>query len=129
MIRYGTEALGLGILKHLKLRHGNADISTTIELRQDVYQYLFTGKGAQSGRRGYINMEKQDFSRCNFPSGWECVVDKLGDGKKVVFPIRLFKLGTQVLCYDKPNIGSYKEVSPGEVEHLFCYYCLCYKLN
>lgn len=89
MIRYGTEALALGILKHLKLRHGNADISTTFELRQDVYQYLFIGKGTQSGRKGYINMEKQDFSRCNFPNGWECVVDRLGDGKKVVFPIRM----------------------------------------
>ena len=70
IIRYGTEALGLGILKHLRSRHGNADISTTVELREDVYKYLFNGKG-------------------NFPNGWESSVDRLGDGVKVFFPIRM----------------------------------------
>ena len=89
IIRYGTEALGLGILKHLRSRHGNADISTIVELREDVYKYLFNGKGRQSGRRGYINMNKDNFCRCNFPNGWECSVDRLGDGVKVVFPIRM----------------------------------------
>ena len=53
IIQYGTEALNLGILKHLRSRNGNADISTIEELRKDVYKYLFNGKGRQSGRRGY----------------------------------------------------------------------------
>ena len=34
-------------------------------------------------------MNKDDFCRCNFPNGWECSVDRLGDGVKVVFPIRM----------------------------------------
>jgi hypothetical protein len=88
-IRYGTEAIALGILKHLKLRHGNADICTSFDIRQDVYQYLLAGKGTPSERKGWTSMEKDDFSRCNFPNGWEYVVDHLGDGKKVVFPIRM----------------------------------------
>ena len=36
-----------------------------------------------------INMDKDDFCHCNFPNGWECSVDRLDDGVKVVFPIRM----------------------------------------
>lgn len=89
MIRHGTDEIALGILRQLKTRHGNADTSTTVEVRQDVYHHLFAGKGRPSGRRGYIDMEKDDFSRCNFPENWDRVADNLGDGKKVVFPIRM----------------------------------------
>ena len=90
-LQEGTEALALGILQHTKAKQGHADAPTTIEMRHDVFNYLFKGKGKQSGRRGHQEFEKNDFCRCRFPDGWDIYIDKLGDGQRVVFPIRARK--------------------------------------
>jgi hypothetical protein len=33
--------------------------------------------------------EKEDFVRCAFPKDWDILIDKLGDGVKVAFPIKV----------------------------------------
>lgn len=88
-IRKGTEAIGLGVLQHLRSKHGHADSSTVIEIRHDVFRHLFKGRGKASGRTGFTELAKADFCRCHLPDGWDTFVDRLGDGQKVNFPVRV----------------------------------------
>lgn len=88
-IRRGTEALGLGVMQHLRGKHGHADSSTIVEMRHDVFQYLFKGKGVPSGRAGHLNLVKEDFGRCHLPDGWDVYVDRLGDGQQINFPVQV----------------------------------------
>ena len=83
--RNGEDALGLGILKHLRMKHGDSDSSTTVEMRMDVFRHIFRGKGRISRRKGWHEFE--DFSLCRLPFQWEKWVNHLGDGKKINFPI------------------------------------------
>lgn len=67
---------------------------TIIPFRHDVFQYLFREKGKKSQDLGNLLWEKQDFSRCSFPSDWDKLLDSLGDRVKIDFPVktRLFIL-------------------------------------
>ena len=70
---------------------------TVIPFRHDVYRFLFNNLGAPSER--HILLAHEDFCRCAFPKDWHMLIDRLGDGVKVVFPIkvRLF------LCKTRKN--------------------------
>ena len=86
-VRAALEAFGLGALKHLRGKHGNSETASIIEMRHDVFRFLFKNKGEQSKRRGWLELRRQDFSNCELPQAWDSYVDHLGDGKKVVYPI------------------------------------------
>lgn len=62
-VKEGAEALALGILLHTKAKQGHADAPHCIEMRHDVCNFLFKGKGKQGSRRGVIELEKHDFAR------------------------------------------------------------------
>ena len=62
-------------------------LPTVCQFRHDVFNYLFNGKGKRDDGR-HIFLEKEDFSRCTMPNEWDQVVDMLGDGVKVSFPIK-----------------------------------------
>ena len=79
----GCKALGLGILHHVKLKHGHANAPTVIEMMHDIFDYFFNGKGRPGKRKGY----KEDFSKCDLPAYWDVYTDRLGDGQKVDFPV------------------------------------------
>ena len=81
------EALGLGILTHLRSKHGDSDTATSIEMKHDVFRYLFRDKGRASRRKGWFEYDFDDFSRCHLPQLWGKFVDQLGDGKRIFFPV------------------------------------------
>ena len=54
---------------------------------KDVFNYLVEGKGRKINN--YTMLEKGDFRRCAFPSEWDQLVDKLGDGIKIDFPVKV----------------------------------------
>lgn len=85
IISYGVDALHAAILENLASKSMSA---TVIPFRHDVFQYLFRGKGKKSQDLENLLLEKQDFSRCSFPRDWDKLLDKLGDGIKVDFPIK-----------------------------------------
>ena len=62
--KQGAEAIGLGLLRHLRPRHGNSDVSTTVEVRQNVFRYIFANKSRDSQQKGWGEYEKDDFCRC-----------------------------------------------------------------
>ena len=85
LITSGVDALHAAILENLASKSTSPSI---IPFRHDVFQHLFRGKGKRSKDLGNLLLEKQDFSRCSFPSDWDKLIDNLGDGVKVDFPIK-----------------------------------------
>ena len=60
---------------------------TTVEMRHDVFRFLFKDKGVESKRKGWLQLQKEHFDHCRLPALWHAYVHHLGDGKKVVFPV------------------------------------------
>ncbi|XP_028394782.1 uncharacterized protein LOC114518939 isoform X1 [Dendronephthya gigantea] len=85
-IELGKDALACGLLEQLKSR---STLPTVITFRHDVLNYFFNGKGKTSNERGSILLNKEDFRRCCFPDNWDRVVDSIGDGVKIDFPVKL----------------------------------------
>lgn len=79
------DALHAAILENLASKSFSP---TIIPFRHDVFQYLFRGKGKKSQDRGNLLLEKQDFSRCSLPIDWDRLIDNLGDGVQVEYPIK-----------------------------------------
>ena len=107
--KQGAEAIGLGLLRHLRSRQGNSDVSTTAEVRQDVFRYIFANKGRDSQRKGWGEYEKDDFCRCQLLPSWDKYIDHLGDGKQIEFPVLLrpaLKWGPK--CYKKMQMDNLK---------------------
>ena len=46
-------------------------------------------KGWKSNDSTYIFLEKQDFIRCHFPNGWHRLIDSIGDGVQIDFPVKV----------------------------------------
>jgi hypothetical protein len=78
-----TDTLHAAILEQLGSR---SLLATTIHFRHDVFRNLFYGAGTASQTKGHILLQKADLKKCAFPQDWDQLVDKLGDGVKVVFP-------------------------------------------
>ena len=54
-----------------------------------MFKHLFNGKGrSPQSRRGLV-YELEDFNATYFSGDWHVVFDKLGDGCKVDFPLRI----------------------------------------
>jgi hypothetical protein len=64
-------------------------------------------------------LEKGDFRRCAFPSVWDQLVDKLGDGIKIEFPVkvRLFNISQGPKSHTM-TAGEIKESSRYYIEKL-----------
>lgn len=92
LISSGIDALHAAILENLMSK----SISPTVLcFRHDVFQYIFKDKGKQSGDGKHLMLEKTDFVRCSFPSCWDRLVDQLGDGVRVDFPVKVRLFLTQ----------------------------------
>ena len=86
LITSGVDALHGAILENIASRSVSP---TIVPFRHDVFQYLFKDKGKASKDHGYILFEKKDFERCSFPREWDTLVDNLGDGLKIDFPVKV----------------------------------------
>lgn len=80
------DALACGILEHLKSR---SILSTTIPFRHDVFNYFFMDKGTKCNERGCILFEKRDFVLCCFPNNWDRIIDQIGNGVCIDFPVKI----------------------------------------
>ena len=75
---------------HGSLKAGaNCNNRLDVEFRNDVFRFLFNGKGRHTptGRGLFCNIE--DFDGTYFENDWYVAYDRLGDGCSVDFPIKL----------------------------------------
>lgn len=79
----------------------------SVEFRVDVFNFLFKNKGrAPPAGRGLF-YDLSSFSTTYFPVDWHVVYDKLGDGCRVDFPVRLeSKLKWSNKAYTKDTSGN-----------------------
>ena len=93
---------------HRSLKLGvNVNCSFSVAFTTDVFNFLFKGKGSvpPTGRGNFFDLA--DFSNVYFPHDWYVVYDKLGNGCKVVFPVRLeSKVRFSSPAYSKTSDGS-----------------------
>ena len=82
----GRDALHCAILEHLKSK---STLPSIIAFRHDVFNFLFRDRGTKSNERGHILLRKEDFDRCRFPLNWDRVVDGIGDGVQIDFPVKI----------------------------------------
>lgn len=60
-----------------------------VPFRTDVFKFIFNSKGnVVTGKRGK-SYNVDDFDEEHFPSNWFVSYDRLGNGRKVVFPIHI----------------------------------------
>jgi len=95
----------------------NLFTSFTISFRTDVFRFLFDGKGRESPFRNGLFYDSDAFDATYFPVEWNVAHDRLGDGCKVLFPIRMHsKLKWATTVYKKeaddvvPKSKSFTEV-------------------
>ena len=75
---------------HRSLKSGlNCNNRVELEFRTDVFRFLFNGKGRTPPSGRGLFYELKDFDAIYFSDNWHVVYDKLGDGCRVDFPIRL----------------------------------------
>ena len=85
-IQDASEALHCGILEHLKSK---SILPTVIAFKHAHFNFLFKNKGQKSNDSGYILLERADFQRCRFPDQWNMIIDRIGDGVKIDFPVKV----------------------------------------
>lgn len=62
---------------------------TVFHFHHDCYRYLFSNKGRTSKDGKSTMLEKNDSATCNFHDLWEQCVDKIGDGVRIKFPLKM----------------------------------------
>ncbi|XP_028412495.1 uncharacterized protein LOC114535332 [Dendronephthya gigantea] len=85
-LQKNLDTLHVGILLKLKSRSKK---NITIDFDHDCFRYIFNGKGKQSKDGKYLLLDKADFDRCKFDGNWDTVGDKIGDGVRVKYPIKV----------------------------------------
>ena len=71
------------------LRHKGPEQRFTFEFQQDVYKYLFHGKGRTAEEKNWNLFYENDFCRCRRQTNWNSICDKHGHGVKIRFPLKL----------------------------------------
>lgn len=109
IVQHFTDRLRRELLEALS--HKITEQTISMEFRHDVFKHIFNGKGEKrKGDRNWMIYREEDFSRCKFPSGWNSMYDKHGDGVKIMFPLKMrtfLSLSPKGFC----NIGgSIKEM-------------------
>ena len=61
----------------------------SLDCDNDVFCYLFKGRGCTSNVTAAVTLNKEDFDRMQFPSSWYYYLNKNGEGQAVEFPIRV----------------------------------------
>ena len=80
--------LHCGILEHLKSKSKSV-LPTVIAFKHSSFNFLFKNKGKNSNDSGHILLEKKYFERCHFPEHWDTIIDSIGDGIKIDFPVKV----------------------------------------
>ncbi len=102
----GVSTFISAVQRSLKLGVNRA-CTFTLELRTDVFRYLFKGKGNKPPTRRGLFYELVDFDSSFFPFDWYVVYDKLGNGCRIDFPVRLnSRVNRTTVVYNKIEDGS-----------------------
>ena len=67
----------------------NKGCRLTVNFRADVFRFLFKDKGSDYPHGTELIYTLDDFDTAYFPTDWYRVHDRLGDGCKVEFPVRM----------------------------------------
>ena len=67
----------------------NRGCRLSVNVRTDVLKFLFEGKCRQYPHEAGHLYTLEDFDKKYFPTDWHRVYDRLGDGCKVQFPLRM----------------------------------------
>lgn len=86
VLEHARVCLASAILDHLKSR---SVLPTVVNFRHDVFNYFFQSSGMKCGERGTILLEKKDFNFCLLPPNWNQLVDGIGDGVQIKFPVKV----------------------------------------
>lgn len=63
-------------------------LPTVLNFRHDVFRALFKDQGVETEDGRHILLEKNDSQRCNLPEQWDQILDRLGNGIKIAFPVK-----------------------------------------
>ena len=63
-------------------------LPTVLNFRHDVFRALFKDRGVQAENGKHVLFTKDDFERCNLPEQWDQILDQLGNGIKITFPVK-----------------------------------------
>ncbi|CAB4031576.1 Hypothetical predicted protein, partial [Paramuricea clavata] len=85
LVSAGTDMLHTAILDNLKSK---SVFPTVVNFRHDVFRYLFKDRGVESEDGRHLLLNRDDFSRCKLPPEWDQLLDRLGNGTKVEFPVK-----------------------------------------
>jgi hypothetical protein len=85
LVSAGTDMLHIAILDNLKSK---SVLPTVVNFRHDVFRYLFKDRGVESEDGRHLLLNRDDFSRCKLPQDWDQLLDRLGNGTKVEFPVK-----------------------------------------
>ena len=91
-LQKNVDSFKVGMISKLR---SNSRNNMIIDFGHDCFRYLFNGKGRQSKDKKYILLEKDDFSRCVLGYNWDIVLDIIGDGVMVKYPIKVRPLLTK----------------------------------
>ena len=86
LVTSGIDALHAAILENISSKK---HAPTIISFRHDIFRHLFYNKGTTSDYGRYILMDEKDFSRCSWPEKWDQILDHLGDGVKICYPVKM----------------------------------------
>ena len=67
----------------------NLNCTFSVEFRVDVFNFLFKGKGRTPPAGHGLFYDLSSFSTTYFPVDWHVIYNKLGDGCRIDFPVRL----------------------------------------
>ena len=82
----------------------------SIDFNFDIFRFLFSNKGKAPSKGKGLLYDRCDFASEYFTDKWDVVLDRLGDGCKVEFPIRLRPvLKFSKKCYVRNGDGNLKQ--------------------
>jgi hypothetical protein len=71
------------------LRHKGPMQRICVPFRHDVFHFLFDGLGRVAEQKQWTLYNVKDFVRCQLPNSWSYFFNRLGDGVKIRFPVKM----------------------------------------
>ncbi|CAB4030190.1 Hypothetical predicted protein, partial [Paramuricea clavata] len=71
------------------LRHKGPMPRICVPFRHDVFHFFFDGLGRVAEQKQWTLYNVKDFVRCQLPNSWSYFFNRLGDGVKIRFPVKM----------------------------------------
>ena len=94
-------------------------VNQTLNVRHDVFKYLFLRRAKELVYGKWLVFNLNDFTRCKLSKEWHCIFDQHGDGSKAHFPIKMrYFLGKTPKSHYGDHTGKIKECNPMYIEKI-----------